>query len=59
MFSGCTGLVVDNGICHPTEFDFYLNSQAGLQGTNRPTHYHVLHDDNKFSADALQAFTYR
>jgi hypothetical protein len=26
------GTVVDTGIVHPYEFDFYLNSHAALQG---------------------------
>ncbi|CAI0380461.1 unnamed protein product [Linum tenue] len=51
------GTVVDSKICHPTEFDFYLCSHAGIQGTSRPAHYHVLWDENKFSADALQSLT--
>ncbi|PON71213.1 Exonuclease/helicase-like [Trema orientale] len=51
------GTVVDTQICHPTEFDFYLNSHAGIQGTNRPTRYHVLFDENRFSADAMQLVT--
>ncbi|KAM7496848.1 hypothetical protein LguiA_021262 [Lonicera macranthoides] len=51
------GTVVDTTICHPTEFDFYLCSHAGIQGTSRPAHYHVLYDENKFSADALQTLT--
>ncbi|XP_023519443.1 protein argonaute 5 [Cucurbita pepo subsp. pepo] len=51
------GTVVDTKICHPTEFDFYLNSHAGIQGTSRPTHYHVLFDENNFSADAMQMLT--
>lgn len=51
------GTVVDTKICHPTEFDFYLNSHAGIQGTSRPTHYHVLYDENKFTADAMQMLT--
>ncbi|KAK9175701.1 hypothetical protein WN944_027708 [Citrus x changshan-huyou] len=51
------GTVVDTHICHPTEFDFYLNSHAGIQGTSRPTHYHVLYDENHFTADDLQLLT--
>ncbi|TXG74261.1 hypothetical protein EZV62_002840 [Acer yangbiense] len=51
------GTVVDTVICHPKEFDFYLNSHAGRKGTNRPTHYHVLLDENNFTADELQIFT--
>ncbi|KAI1316177.1 eukaryotic translation initiation factor 2C, 2 [Mortierella claussenii] len=53
------GTVVDTGIVHPFEFDFYLQSHAGLQGTSRPTHYHVLYDENRFTADLLQDFTYK
>ncbi|CAL9759948.1 unnamed protein product [Musa acuminata subsp. burmannicoides] len=51
------GTVVDSMICHPTEFDFYLCSHAGIQGTSRPAHYHVLWDENNFTADALQTLT--
>nr|GLL33985.1 protein argonaute 5 isoform X2 [Ipomoea trifida] len=51
------GTVVDTQICHPTEFDFYLCSHAGIQGTSRPAHYHVLFDENRFTADALQNLT--
>ncbi|KAI3976434.1 hypothetical protein MKX01_008292 [Papaver californicum] len=51
------GTVVDSSICHPTEFDFYLCSHKGIKGTSRPAHYHVLWDDNKFTADELQTLT--
>ncbi|UYV68163.1 AGO1 [Cordylochernes scorpioides] len=53
------GTTVDMGITHPTEFDFYLCSHAGIQGTSRPSHYHVLWDDNQFSSDELQCLTYQ
>ncbi|XP_074656844.1 protein argonaute-2-like isoform X2 [Tubulanus polymorphus] len=53
------GTTVDVGITHPTEFDFYLCSHAGIQGTSRPSHYHVLWDDCGFSADQLQMLTYQ
>ncbi|CAM0947478.1 unnamed protein product [Alopecurus aequalis] len=51
------GTVVDSKICHPTEFDFYLCSHAGIKGTSRPAHYHVLWDENNFTADGLQTLT--
>jgi len=53
------GLVVDQTVTHPFEFDFYMQAHAGLQGTCRPTHYQVLHDENKFTADQLQELTYK
>ncbi|KAG0057713.1 Protein argonaute 10 [Gryganskiella cystojenkinii] len=53
------GTVVDTMITHPTEFDFYLQSHGGLQGTSRPTLYHVLMDENRFTSDSLQSLTYQ
>ncbi|UJR13192.1 hypothetical protein I4U23_000214 [Adineta vaga] len=52
------GTVIDQGITHPSQFDFYLCSQAAIMGTSRPTLYHVLHDDIGFSSDDIQQLTY-
>ncbi|KAJ1967764.1 hypothetical protein IWQ62_001650 [Dispira parvispora] len=51
------GTVVDKDVTHPSGFDFFLQSQGGLQGTCRPVHYTVLVDENKFSADQMQNLT--
>ncbi|KAA8514775.1 hypothetical protein F0562_017954 [Nyssa sinensis] len=48
------GTVIDNKVCHPKNNDFYMCAQAGMIGTTRPTHYHVLHDELGFPADTLQ-----
>ncbi|KAJ4755541.1 Argonaute family protein [Rhynchospora pubera] len=48
------GTVVDTVITHPREFDFYLCSHSGTKGTSRPTHYHVLWDENRFRSDEMQ-----
>ncbi|XVF05656.1 hypothetical protein REPUB_Repub05bG0191400 [Reevesia pubescens] len=48
------GTVIDNKICHPKNNDFYLCAHAGMIGTTRPTHYHVLLDQIGFSADDLR-----
>lgn len=48
------GTVIDNKVCHPKNNDFYLCAHAGMIGTTRPTHYHVLLDEVGFSPDDLQ-----
>ncbi|KAJ3344342.1 Protein argonaute 10 [Gonapodya sp. JEL0774] len=53
------GTVVDTTITHPYEYDFFLMSHSGIQGTSRPAHYYVLLDENNLSADVMQQFTYR
>jgi len=52
------GTVVDHGINHPTEGDFYLLSHEGIQGTSRPCHYQVLWDDSDLTADELETLAY-
>ena len=51
------GTVVDTQICHPYEFNWYLCSHAGIQGTSKPALYHVLYDDSNFKSDDLQILT--
>uniref|UniRef100_A0A1J3JUX0 Protein argonaute 6 n=5 Tax=Noccaea caerulescens TaxID=107243 RepID=A0A1J3JUX0_NOCCA len=48
------GTVVDTKIVHPTNYDFYMCAHAGIIGTSRPAHYHVLLDEIGFSPDDLQ-----
>ncbi|KAI8321123.1 Piwi-domain-containing protein, partial [Martensiomyces pterosporus] len=52
------GTVVDRGVTLPGMFDFYLFAHGAIQGTSRPTHYYVLHDDAKFTSDEIQQLTY-
>ncbi|RGB43664.1 ribonuclease H-like domain-containing protein [Rhizophagus diaphanus] len=51
------GTVVESTITHPFRFDFYLQSHTSLQGAPRPTHYHVLFDENGFSSGAPMYYT--
>ncbi|KAJ2778729.1 hypothetical protein GGI15_004092 [Coemansia interrupta] len=52
------GTVVDRTITMPGFQDFYLFSHAAIQGTSRPTHYYVLHDDTGFTVDQIQRLSY-
>ena len=52
------GTVVDSCVTHPKNFDFYLQSHAGIQGTSRPTHYTVIMDECKFGPDEFQNLTF-
>jgi hypothetical protein len=53
------GTVIDSHITKPDQYDFYLCSHAGLQGTSRPSYYQIIHDENRFEPHLLQQFTYQ
>lgn len=53
------GTVVDRGIVHPKNFEYYLYSHPGLQGTSRPTKYQVLYDENRMTSDSVQLLSYQ
>ncbi|KAJ2997992.1 hypothetical protein HDV02_004994 [Globomyces sp. JEL0801] len=52
------GTVIDQDITHPTDFNFILQSHAGLQGMSRPTIYNVIYDEIKMSSDQCQQLCY-
>ncbi|KAG7085595.1 hypothetical protein E1B28_003146 [Marasmius oreades] len=52
------GTVVDKGVTGVFDFDFYLQAHAGIKGTVRPTHYVVIYDENRFTADEVQQGTH-
>ena len=54
----CPGVLVEKDVTHTKEWDFYLNSHSAIQGTARPTHYHVLMDQAGMTANELQTMIY-
>jgi len=52
------GFIIDDKITSPGIFDFYLQSQGGLLGTSRPSHYIVVKDENNLGVDELQTFCF-
>uniref|UniRef100_A0A158QKI6 Piwi domain-containing protein n=1 Tax=Haemonchus placei TaxID=6290 RepID=A0A158QKI6_HAEPC len=52
------GVVVDEGLTHPSFKEFYLNSHITLQGSARTPRYTVLVDDLNLSMDELEGMTY-
>ncbi|KAG6357971.1 hypothetical protein INS49_013854 [Diaporthe citri] len=53
------GTIIEHEVTHPFHFDFYLCSHVAIQGTARPVHYHVLHDEIQYPVDKLQAMIYQ
>ncbi|KAI0559656.1 Protein argonaute 1 (translation initiation factor eIF2C 1) [Gracilaria domingensis] len=53
------GTVVDTDITSNDFYDFYLNSHSAIRGTNKPSKYTVLLDENNIPTDVLQAYIFR
>ena len=45
------GTLVEKEVTHPFHYDFYLCSYVAIQGTARPVHYNVIHDEIKITVD--------
>ncbi|KAL3209470.1 hypothetical protein MRX96_009206 [Rhipicephalus microplus] len=52
------GTTVDSVATHPLDFDFFMCSHFGIQGTSKPSHYYIVWDDSNFSADDLQKLSF-
>ena len=52
------GTLVETGVTHPFENDFYLCSHSAIKGTARPMHYHVLLNEAKMPNEELQTLIY-
>ncbi|KAK0713074.1 ribonuclease H-like domain-containing protein [Lasiosphaeria miniovina] len=52
------GTLVEREVTHPFYYDFYLCSHVAIQGTARPVHYNVIHDEVGYKPDDLQRMIY-
>ena len=46
------------GSAHTTPDDFFLQAHSAIQGTAKPSHYVVILDEMKLSAEELQTITH-
>ena len=52
------GTLVEHDVTHPWENDIYLCSHVAIQGTARPTHYHMLMDEANLPVEKFQTLLY-
>ncbi|KAI4118568.1 MAG: hypothetical protein LQ345_001405 [Seirophora villosa] len=60
MYNGgnpLSGTVVDRGVTMEKGWDFFLQAHSALQGTAKPTHYVIIHDENGMKADQMEAMS--
>lgn len=52
------GIVIDRDVTHPRAYDWFMQSHFSLQGTAKPAHYVVLHDEIKAPPEVLHRAIY-
>jgi eukaryotic translation initiation factor 2C len=52
------GTLVETGVTHPFEMDYYLASHSAIKGTARPVHYHVIANENEYSLQFIEQLTF-
>ena len=52
------GTLVETGVTHPFDMDYYLCSHKAIKGTARPMHYYVIQDDANLGLTHLQNMIY-
>ncbi|PVH96601.1 Piwi-domain-containing protein [Periconia macrospinosa] len=52
------GTLVEAGVTHPFEFDFYMCSHVAIKGTARPIHYHCILNEGDWSAPEIEQFIF-
>lgn len=52
------GTIIETGVTHPFENDFYLCAHNALKGTARPTHYHVILNEPNIPNDQIYTMLY-
>ncbi|PFH62907.1 hypothetical protein XA68_11226 [Ophiocordyceps unilateralis] len=52
------GTLVEKEVTHPFMWDFYMCSHVAIQGTARPVHYHIIHDEMNVPVNDFQKMIY-
>ena len=52
------GTLVESGITHPFEMDYYLASHSAIKGTARPVHYNVIMNENNYDVTFIEQLTF-